>query len=140
MSARSDGSPSWFGSMARSSEAITFDIDPLPKASSALYASSETPGATPFMFVLWQYTSNALSSEGPYEVGIRITSGPNAGDTRISLTEDGFSYAPGRVDDVTVLEFDPGSFVLTAFGRSNAGTIRGDRAVADRFLNTFFRI
>ncbi len=24
--------------------------------------------------------------------------------------------------------------------RSNAGTIRGDRAVADRFLNTFFRI
>jgi len=95
---------------------------------------------TPFMFVLWQYTSNALSSEGPYEVGIRITSGPNAGDTRIALTEDGFSYAPGEVDDVTVLEFDPGSFVLTAFGRSNSGTIRGDRAVADRFLNTFFRI
>ncbi|MBM7512114.1 uncharacterized protein (TIGR03083 family) [Nocardioides cavernae] len=95
---------------------------------------------TPFMFVLWQYTSNALSSEGPYEVGIRITSGPNAGDTRISLTEDGFSYAPGEVSDVTVLEFDPGSFVLTAFGRSNSGTIRGDRAVATRFLNTFFRI
>jgi uncharacterized protein (TIGR03083 family) len=95
---------------------------------------------TPFMFVLWQYTSNALSSEGPYEVGIRITSGPNAGETRISLTEEGFSYAAGEVEDVTVLEFDPGSFVLTAFGRSNAGTIRGDRAVADRFLNTFFRI
>ena len=95
---------------------------------------------TPFMFVLWQYTSNALSSDGPYEVGIRITSGPNAGDTRISLTEEGFSYAPGDVGDVTVLEFDPGSFVLTAFGRSNSGTIRGDRAVADRFLNTFFRI
>lgn len=95
---------------------------------------------TPFMFVLWQYTSNALSTEGPYEVGIRITSGPNAGETRISLTGDGFSYAPGGVEDLTVLEFDPGSFVLTAFGRSNSGTIRGDRAVADRFLNTFFRI
>ena len=38
-----------------------------------------------------------------------------------------------------VIEFDPGSLVLTAFGR-NAGTIRGDRAVADRFLNSFFRI
>lgn len=60
----------------------------------------------------------------------RTTSGPNAGDTRISLTEEGFSYATGEVDDVTVLEFDPASFVLNAFGRSNAGTIRGDRAVA----------
>ena len=39
-----------------------------------------------------------------------------------------------------MIEFDPGSFVLTAFGRSNAGTIRGDVAVADRFLNLFFRI
>lgn len=35
---------------------------------------------------------------------------------------------------------DLASFVLTAFGRSNSGTIRGDRAVADRFLNVFFRI
>jgi uncharacterized protein (TIGR03083 family) len=95
---------------------------------------------TPFMFVLWQYTSNPLSAEGSYEVGIRITSGPNAGDTRISLTEEGFSYAPGEVGDVTVLEFDPGSFVLTAFGRTNAGTIRGDRQRAERYLNLFFRI
>ena len=39
-----------------------------------------------------------------------------------------------------VLEFDAGSLVLTAFGRVNAGTIRGDRAVADQFLNSFFRI
>ena len=95
---------------------------------------------TPFMFVLWQYTTNPVSPEGVCEIGIRITSGSNAGDTRISLTEDGFSYAAGETDDLTVLEFDPGSFVLTAFGRSNAGTIRGDRAVADRFLNIFFRI
>lgn len=95
---------------------------------------------TPFMFVLWQYTTNPVSPDGVCEIGIRITSGSNAGDTRISLTEDGFSYAAGETDDLTVLEFDPGSFVLTAFGRSNAGTIRGDRAVADRFLNIFFRI
>jgi hypothetical protein len=39
-----------------------------------------------------------------------------------------------------VLEFDPGSFVLTAFGRSNSGTIRGDRTIADQYLNLFFRI
>ena len=39
-----------------------------------------------------------------------------------------------------VIEFDPGSLVLTAFRLMNAGTIRGDSAVADRFLNSFFRI
>ncbi len=50
------------------------------------------------------------------------------------------TYGPGDVSDLTVIEFDPGSFVLTAFGRSNSGTIRGDRAVADTYLNLFFRI
>jgi uncharacterized protein (TIGR03083 family) len=95
---------------------------------------------TPFMFVLWQYTTNPVTPDDVCEIGIRITSGPNAGDTRVSLTEQGFSYAAGDATDLTVLEFDPGSFVLTAFGRSNAGTIRGERAVADRFLNIFFRI
>jgi hypothetical protein len=39
-----------------------------------------------------------------------------------------------------VIEFDPGTLVLTAFGRVNAGTIRGGRVVADQFLNSFFRI
>jgi uncharacterized protein (TIGR03083 family) len=95
---------------------------------------------TPFMFVLWQYTTNSVEPEDAFEIGIRITSGPNAGDTRVSVTKEGYSYAPGSVDDLTVLEFDPGSFVLTAFGRSNSGTIRGDRALAERYLNLFFRI
>ena len=46
----------------------------------------------------------------------------------------------GRVDDLpAVIELDPGSLVLTAFGRSDSGTIRGDTAVAERFLNLFFR-
>jgi hypothetical protein len=93
--------------------------------------------------VLWQYTTKPVSAEDECEIGVRITSGHNAGDTRISLTQEGFSYTPSDLrdaDDLTVLEFDPGSFVLTAFGRSNAGTIRGDRKVAERFLNVFFRI
>ena len=94
---------------------------------------------TPFMFVLWQATT-APDDTGDCEVGIRITSGPNAGDTRVTIGSEGLQYAAGPLDDVTTLEFDPGSFVLTAFGRSNAGTIRGDRAVADRYLNHFFRI
>jgi uncharacterized protein (TIGR03083 family) len=92
----------------------------------------------PFMFVLWKYTTGA---KDPCELGIRITSGPNAGDTHVRVGPDGMDYEPGDVTGLpTVLEFDPGSFVLTAFGRSNAGTIRGDRAVADRYLNLFFRI
>jgi len=94
----------------------------------------------PFMFVLWQYTA-VTDKSGACEVGIRITSGPNAGDTRISATPDGMTYEPADVSKLqTVIEFDPASFVLTAFGRCNAGTIRGDVATADRFLNLFFRI
>jgi uncharacterized protein (TIGR03083 family) len=94
----------------------------------------------PFMFVLWKYTVGSTDLE-PCEIGIRITSGPSAGDTRVSIGPDGMDYAPGDVAGLpAVLEFDPGSFVLTAFGRSNAGTIRGDRAIADRYLNLFFRI
>lgn len=94
----------------------------------------------PFMFVLWKYTVAAGDHE-PCELGIRICSGANAGDTRVSVGPAGMDYAPGDAAGVpAVIEFDPGSFVLTAFGRSNAGTIRGDRAVADRYLNLFFRI
>jgi len=39
-----------------------------------------------------------------------------------------------------VIELDAATIVLTSYGRMNAGTIRGDREVADRFLNSFFRI
>jgi uncharacterized protein (TIGR03083 family) len=94
----------------------------------------------PFMFVLWKYTVGSNEPE-PCDMGIRITSGPNAGDTRVTVGPDGMDYQPGDAAGLpAVLEFDPGSFVLTAFGRSNAGTIRGDRTVADRYLNLFFRI
>jgi uncharacterized protein (TIGR03083 family) len=94
---------------------------------------------TPFMFVLWKYTV-APSDPEPCELGIRITSGPNAGDTRVTVGPDGMDYAPGDLTDIPVIEFDPGSFVLTAFGRSNVGSLRGDRDVCDRYLNLFFRI
>lgn len=95
----------------------------------------------PFMFVLWQYTVPADPARERSDVGIRITSGPNAGDTLVHVGPAGMAYEPGAVTAaVTMLEFDPGSFVLTAFGRCNAGTIRGDRAIADRYLNLFFRI
>ena len=94
----------------------------------------------PFMFVLWQATADTSGASEPLELGIRVT-GRNAGEHRVRVSQEGVTFEPGGVDDLpAVIEFDPGSFVLTAFGRSNSGTIRGDVGVADRYLNLFFRI
>jgi uncharacterized protein (TIGR03083 family) len=94
----------------------------------------------PFMFILWQATATPPADAAPCEIGVRV-GGRNGGAWRVSAGPDGLAYAPGGVDDLpAVLDFDPGSFVLTAFGRSNAGTITGDVGTADRYLNLFFRI
>jgi uncharacterized protein (TIGR03083 family) len=96
---------------------------------------------TPFMFVVWASTVRAAENIEPFTLGVRILSGPNAGDTRVSISQDGMAYEPGDVNELpVVIEFDPGSFVLTAFGRYNGGTVRGDKKLADRFLGMFFRI
>jgi len=85
-------------------------------------------------------TADVPSDLGAFAVGIRL-SGRNARDYLVNVTVDGLSYAQEDVSGLpAVIEFDPGTLVLTAFGRVNAGTIRGDRAVADQFLNSFFRI
>jgi uncharacterized protein (TIGR03083 family) len=94
----------------------------------------------PFMFILWSATTETPPDLEPFSVGIRV-SGRNAGDYLVSVSGEGLTYAQDDVSGLpAVLEFDAGSLVLTAFGRMNAGTIRGDRAVADQFLNSFFRI
>lgn len=95
----------------------------------------------PFMFILWQATTQPPAEAEECQIGVRINGGNNAGSWRVAAGPAGMSYEPGPVDDLpATLDFDPGSFVLTAFGRSNAGTISGDVAVADRYLNLFFRI
>jgi uncharacterized protein (TIGR03083 family) len=95
----------------------------------------------PFMLVLWSATTKADPDAEEFEVGIRVTSGPNAGDYRVKVGASGFVHEVATVDNCSaVFEFDPGSLVLTAFGRANAGSYRGDAAVADRYLNLFFRI
>ncbi|HKN53983.1 MAG TPA: maleylpyruvate isomerase family mycothiol-dependent enzyme [Amycolatopsis sp.] len=95
----------------------------------------------PFMFVLWKYTTRTTPETEPLDVGIRITSGPNTGDTRVRVGPDGFADEAGDLSGAqAIIEFDPGSFVLTVFGRCNTGTIRGDVASAERYLNLFFRI
>jgi hypothetical protein len=94
----------------------------------------------PFMFVLWQSTVRPDADLTPMQLGVRV-SGRNGGDYRVSVDEKGMAYEPGDVSDLpAVLEFDAGSLVLTTFGRSNAGTVRGDPATADRYLNLFFPI
>jgi hypothetical protein len=94
----------------------------------------------PFMFILWQATAQVPPDTEPFSVGVAV-SGQNAGGYLVRVGPAGLSYARQDVSGLpAMIEFDPGSLVLTAFGRVNAGTIRGDRAVADRFLNSFFRI
>jgi uncharacterized protein (TIGR03083 family) len=95
----------------------------------------------PFMFILWSATADIPADSEPCTVGISVTSGHNAGTWRVSAGPDGVAYEAGEVAGLpAVIEFDPGSFVLTAFGRSNSGTIRGDVATGERYLNSFFRI
>jgi uncharacterized protein (TIGR03083 family) len=91
----------------------------------------------PFMFILWQATVDQTPG-GQYELGVRVQGN---GDYRVSVGPDGLSYETGDISDLpATIEFDPGTLVLTAFGRINGGTIRGDREIAERFLNQFFRI
>jgi uncharacterized protein (TIGR03083 family) len=92
----------------------------------------------PFMFIIWQSTIRPDADRTTMSIGINITTGHNAGTTRVTVDEKGMSYEPGSIDDLpAVIEFDAGSMVLTAFGRIRAGTARGDQAIADRFLSLF---
>lgn len=95
----------------------------------------------PLCYVLWASTPVVGPDTEPIELGIRITSGANAGDTRVTVGPEGAATTPGPIDNLScAIEFDPGSFVLTAYGRTNAGTARGDRELAHKFLGGFFRI
>ena len=94
----------------------------------------------PVIFVLLQATADTSGVTEPYGIGIRVT-GRNGGDTRLDVSSDGVQYAPGEIDDCpAILEFDPASFVLTAYGRINGGTVRGDQQLAQRFRSLFFAI
>jgi uncharacterized protein (TIGR03083 family) len=94
----------------------------------------------PFMFIIWQSTIRSSADLSPFTIGITV-SGRNAGSYRVSISDQGMAYEPGEVDDLpTVIDFDAGGMVLTAFGRINGGNARGDQALAERFLNLFYRI
>jgi uncharacterized protein (TIGR03083 family) len=94
----------------------------------------------PLAFIMWQSTNEIPTDEEPYQLGIRVAGGHNAGDFVLSVGPSGIGVEPGDVSNLTTLEFDPASLVLTSYGRMNAGTVRGDRAAGERFLNSFFRV
>ena len=94
----------------------------------------------PFVYLLWSATADTTSVDSPYAIGIRTT-GQNGGDTRFDVSDQGLRFAPGDLDEcAATLEFDPGTLVLTAYGRVNAGTVRGDRQLASSFRSLFVSI
>jgi uncharacterized protein (TIGR03083 family) len=95
----------------------------------------------PFMFILWQATTDVGKAEGVSKpIGVRVH-GRNGGTYRISVTPSGYAYEVGPIDDLAaVLEFDAASLVLTAFGRVRAGTAYGDQALAEAYRGIFFAI
>lgn len=94
----------------------------------------------PLAFILWQSTPEVPADLEPYTVGVTVT-GRNAGKYRVSVSPAGVQVEEGEVDDLpAVIEFDPATLILTAYGRINGGTVRGDRRLAEQYLNSFFRI
>src|SRR5438552_2798571 len=94
----------------------------------------------PFVFLLWSATAATGSVDKPYAVGIRTT-GHNGGNIRFDVSDKGVRFAPGNVDACpAILEFDPATLVLTAYGRINGGTVRGDRQLATNFRSLFVSI
>ena len=94
----------------------------------------------PYMFAIWQGTVRTDAVTEPFTIGIRVT-GRNAGDYRISVDDQGLTYEQGEIDSLPArIEFDAGSLVLATYGRANGGTVRGDMATAEQYLNLFFSI
>ena len=95
----------------------------------------------PFMFIIWQSTIHPDADTHAVHDRRQGQTAATAATPGSPSTRSGMSYEPGDIDDLpAVIEFDAGSMVLTAFGRINGGTVRGDTALADRFLNLFHRI
>ena len=97
----------------------------------------------PFMFVLWQATTETdRVATDPVQVAVRV-SGRNGGTWLVNVTGEGYSYEQADMESIDVpaiLDFDPASLILTAYGRVNAGTAYGDRETIDRYRTLFHAI
>jgi uncharacterized protein (TIGR03083 family) len=95
----------------------------------------------PLGLIVWQITADTDNVDAPFTVGVRNTSGANEGTWQMKVAKEGLAYEPGPVDDLpAVLEFDPATLVLTAYGRIRGGTTRGDTDTANRFRSLFFKL
>ncbi len=94
----------------------------------------------PFVFLLWRATANTSDVATPYAIGVRTT-GRNGGDTRLDVSVEGLAIKPGDVEGCgAILDVDPGTLVLTAYNRVNAGTVRGDPEMLSDFRSRFVAI
>ncbi|MEA2433399.1 MAG: hypothetical protein QOG54_856 [Actinomycetota bacterium] len=94
----------------------------------------------PFAYIVWQATTvPSKRGDGDLDIAIKTT-GHNGGTTRIKVTDDGMTYEAGSEEGAqAVIELDPASLVLHAFGRTRGGYVSGDMDAAKRFANCFFR-
>jgi uncharacterized protein (TIGR03083 family) len=95
----------------------------------------------PVALIVWQSTAVTSGLAEPFAMGVRVTSGENAGGYRFDCGPDGLTYAPSDLDGLpAVLDVDPGTLILASYGRLRGGTVRGDHYMADRFRRLFFPI
>jgi uncharacterized protein (TIGR03083 family) len=97
----------------------------------------------PIMFILWQATTvpDRVGAE-PIRAAIRVT-GRNGGTWHVTVSDSGYAFervADDAAELPVTFEFDPGSLVLTAYGRINGGTAYGDSALADKYRSLFHSI
>jgi uncharacterized protein (TIGR03083 family) len=103
-------------------------------------ASDAADLLVPFTFLLWSVTADTSRVHAPYSIGIRTT-GKNGGETRFDVAPDGIRFASASVADCeAILEYDPGTLVLTGYARVNGGTVHGDPQVASDFRSLFVSI
>ena len=65
----------------------------------------------------------------------------NGGDIKFDVSDEGLRFAPNDINECpTILEFDAATLVLTAYGRVNGGTVRGDQHRVTSFRSLFVSI
>lgn len=87
----------------------------------------------PFVFALWAFTGDTSGLTSGFDLGLRV-SGRTGGDHRVAVNPGSIDVSAEAIDDCpTVLEVDPGTLILLAYHRVDAGTVHGDRSVLDTF-------
>jgi 2'-5' RNA ligase len=87
-------------------------------------------------FALWPSAEEQRALAQAAHKAARYSGGRATPEEKLHLTLVFLGSVPQR----RLPELAQIDLVLTTFGRSNSGTVRGDARLADRFLNLFYRI